>query len=128
MSTGGYVAAAVFAGFFALRSLPFLRARFMRGKPAPDLSGLLPDTHGQALLYFFSNSCGMCKSMTPVIDRLAQGDPHVVKLDVLKSIDMARRFKVMGTPTTVLVRDGKVEKMWVGVKSEAELRRALEKP
>ncbi len=125
---GGYMAAGVFAAFFAFRALPFIRARSMRGKPTPDLSGVLPDTHGRALLYFFSNSCGMCKSMTPVIDRLAEGDPNVVKLDVIKSLDLARRLKVMGTPTTVMVREGKVEKMWVGVKSEAELRRALKEP
>ena len=126
MTLGAYVGAGLFATFFAIRSLPFLRARFMRGKPAPDLGGILSGNHEQAMIYFFSDACGMCKSMTPVIERLAAENSSVLKLDVVQHLELARRFGVMGTPTTILVRNDKVEKIWLGVRSEAQLRRALQ--
>jgi len=126
MSLGGYVAAGVIAVVLTFFGLPFIRARSMHGKPAPDLAGIVPGNHERVLLYFFSHSCGMCKSITPIIDRLAVSHPNVVKIDVVQSLDLARAFGVMGTPTTVLVRDSKVEKMWVGTRSEAQLRRALQ--
>lgn len=98
----------------------------MRGKPAPDLAGIVTGHQEQALIYFFSDACGMCKPMTPVIDRLSTEHRNVVKLDVARHLELARRFGVMGTPTTVLVRDGKVEQIWVGVRSEAQLRRVFQ--
>jgi thioredoxin 1 len=115
--------------FLALQLLPLARAYLMRGKPAPDLAGLIdPKLLGakRLLFYFSSPRCAMCRSMTPVIERLAAQHANLVKVDVSETIELAEKFGVMGTPTLVLVRAGKVERMLVGAKSEKQVRSLLE--
>ena len=68
----------------------------------------------------------MCRSMTPIIERLALQHANIVKVDVTESSELASKFGVMGTPTLVLVRDGKVDRMLVGAKSEKIVRALLE--
>ena len=67
----------------------------------------------------------MCRGMTPVIDALAKERDDVVKIDVTQHLPVARAFSVLGTPTLVLVKDGKVEQMLVGAKSEKHIRDLL---
>ncbi len=116
--------------YLLFQMLPLLRARLLRGKPAPDLAGLIdPRLLGEErlLFYFSSPRCYMCRSMTPIIERLALQHANIVKVDVSESIELASKFGVMGTPTLVLVRDGKVDRMLVGAKSEKLVRALLEK-
>lgn len=116
------------AAFLGFQALPFLRARRMLGRPAPRFAAYDLPPGECALVYFFSKSCGMCRSMTPQIGQLALHYPNVFQIDVAEAPELARSFGVMGTPTTVLVRDGTVEKVWIGSASQEQLRRVLETP
>lgn len=119
-----YILIPVFLVFVGLQLFPLLKARRMRGQAAPDIGDLLPDAarHERVLLYFWSPSCMMCRAVTPVIDDLATRHPYVVKIDASARPEVARRFGVMGTPTLVLLRAGRVEQMLVGAKSEKQIR------
>ena len=115
--------------FVLFLMLPLARAYLMRGKPMPDVAGLIDGRlleEGRLLFYFSSPRCPMCRSMTPVIERLAAQHANIIKVDVSENIDLARKFGVMGTPTVVLVRAGKVDRMLVGAKSEKRVRALLE--
>ena len=115
--------------FLVLQLLPLVRAFRIRGRPAPDLSGLVDPKLLKAeplLFYFFSPGCGMCRSMTPFIDKLALRHANLVKVDVSETTELAGKFGVMGTPTLVLIRAGKVEQMLVGAKSEKRVLAMLE--
>jgi thioredoxin 1 len=115
--------------FVLFQMLPLLRARLIRGKPAPDLAGLVdPKLLGEErlLFYFTSPRCIMCRSMTPVIERLAAQRDYIIKVDVSETLDLANKFGVMGTPTLVLLRAGRVERMLVGAKSEKQVLALLE--
>ncbi len=125
MDIRGYLLITAGAAFLCLQVLPFIRARHMRGKPVPRVADLTLPASGRVLIYFFSKSCGMCRSMTPQIQQLANDHPSVFQVDVAEAPELARGFAVMGTPTTVLVRDGRVERIWVGTTSQAQLRRAI---
>ncbi len=114
--------------YLLFQMLPLLRARLQRGKPAPDLTGLIDSKlldEERLLFYFSSPSCYMCRSMTPIIEQLALQHTNIVKVNVSESIELASKFGVMGTPTLVLVRGGKVERMLVGAKSEKRVRALL---
>ena len=116
--------------FVLFQMLPLVRAFLMRGKPAPDLAGLIDARllgEERLLFYFSSPRCPMCRSMNPVIERLAAQHDNIIKVDVSETIELARKFGVMGTPTVVLVRNGKVDRMLVGAKSEKQVRALLEK-
>jgi thioredoxin 1 len=125
----GYAVLAVVLGMLAMQVIPLVRARRARGRPVPELDALLDAGQRgkpRLLVYFWSPACGMCRSMTPVIDRLAVERGDVVKVSVAESLDLARRFGVMGTPSVALVKDGVLEKLVVGARSEAQLRALLE--
>lgn len=106
----------------------FLRERRLRGQDAPSLEGPMDAklrARGRVLLYFYSPSCGPCRSMTPVVDRLAESRDNVFKFDVSATPDMARRFNVMATPTTVLVQDGRIAQVMLGPQGEKKLAALL---
>jgi len=122
------VLATIMLAFLGVQLFPLLRARLVRGKPAPDLAGLVDSAHlsrPQLLFYFSSPRCVMCRPMTPIIGRLVEERDDVILVDVSETLELARRFGVMGTPTLVLVRDGKVDRMLVGAKSEKQIRALL---
>jgi thioredoxin 1 len=97
-----------------LRVFMVLRIKRQEGKPAPELTGRLGRAargRDKALFYFYSPSCGPCKPMTPVVKAM-RGNVHAV--DITQDMETARKFGVMATPTTVLVRHGVVQQILVG--------------
>ncbi|MCG6968479.1 MAG: thioredoxin family protein [Gammaproteobacteria bacterium] len=118
-------------GFLFIQLLPYIKAREIQGRTAPDLSDLLTEKQrGQRrlLLYFWAPRCSMCRSMTPVIDKLAREREDVVSVNVTENVELARRLKVMGTPTLVLLNNGTVDKVLLGAKSEKTIHSLLTLP
>jgi thioredoxin 1 len=102
------------------------RARAMRGREVPPLPGDLGRQltgAPRALLYFFSPSCGACKPLTPRFEALRRTNPAVHLVDVSQDLDVARSFKVMGTPSVIEIVDGKIVDYVVGAASGAALAR-----
>ena len=127
-TTASLIILALVSLLFLPQLIAQLRARALQGRPAPDISHLIDQRqreYGNIMLYFFSPACGPCRAMTPVIDELAQRHGNVIAVDVMQSSELAGRFGVMGTPTTVLVRDGKIQKMLMGKQSAGRLEALL---
>jgi thioredoxin 1 len=125
----GYLIATFIVVFVLINFLPLLRARQARGRSVPELDALLTDAQrGQPrlLVYFWSPSCGMCRSMTPVIDKLAAERGDVLKVNAAESVTLAKHFGVMATPSLALVEQGVVKKLVVGARSEPQIRALLE--
>ncbi len=80
------------------------------------------------ILYFYSPSCGACKKMEPVIEKLSKR-VKVKRIDVSTSegLLVARELGVLGTPTTVVVENGKVSKVLFGVQKEDKLLEEVRK-
>lgn len=97
-----------------------IRARRMRGAPVPslpkrfeaDLESGLP-----LVFYFHSPGCRACRAMTPLMKEIAGKNRNVFIMDASEDVDTARRFGVMGTPTTVRVADGKISDFVLGPRS-----------
>lgn len=106
------------------------RARRMEGAAIPFSDPEVEDAlrrHGRVLLYFFSPHCGPCRSMTPIVERLAERHGNVFKLDVAQSADIARSLGILGTPSVVLLKAGKVAQVITGTASEKRLEALLAK-
>ncbi|HHJ18641.1 MAG TPA: thioredoxin [Gammaproteobacteria bacterium] len=107
---------------------PLLLAFRMRGRMAPAYDDVIDagqEEQSRLLFYFWSPACGMCRSMTPIIDELIAQRKDVVKVDVSETPDVARRFRVLGTPGLAVVEKGKVEKVMLGVKSRQKILELL---
>ncbi len=105
-----------------------LSARKQRGQAVPEVGGVLTDeaaSAGRQLYYFFSPSCGPCRTLSPIIDNLAGKFPGVIKVDITQQIDVARKFSVRATPTVVLVEGDTIKDVLLGVVAESKLHEFL---
>lgn len=103
-------------------------ARFMRGKPLPELDGVVSEEllkRDKLVLYFSSAYCQPCKEMAPMIERLAAESGNLVKLDALEHGELATRLHARGAPAFVFIEQGKVAGVHLGSLSEARLRARL---
>ena len=125
----GYLIATFITVFVLINFLPLWRARQARGRTVPELDALLTDAQRgkqRLLVYFWSPTCGMCRGMTPIIDKLDAESGDVLKVNADESIALARHFGVMATPSLALVEQGVLKKLVVGAKSEPQIRALLE--
>jgi thioredoxin 1 len=125
----GYLIAIFIAVFVLINFLPLWRARQARGRTVPELDALLTDAQRgkqKLLVYFWSPTCGMCRGMTPIIDKLAAERGNVLKVNAAESTALAKHFGVMATPSLALVEQGVLKKLVVGAKSELQIRALFE--
>jgi thioredoxin 1 len=63
------------------------------------------------LVDFWAEWCGPCKMIAPIVDQIAteyQGKLKVAKLDTDEHGEVAMKYGIMGIPTLLLFKDGKV--------------------
>ena len=116
------------AAFVLFSLLPLWRARQARNRSVPELDALLNDAQRaqpRLLVYFWGPNCGMCRPMTPVIDRLAAETGAVIKINITESADLAKRFGVMATPSLAVVEHGVLKQVVVGGRTEPQIRALL---
>jgi thioredoxin 1 len=84
---------------------------------------------GVSLVDLYADWCGPCKIMAPTIDKLAityKGKANVGKLNVDDHSATAGQLSVSSIPTVVVFKDGQEVTRFVGVKSEADLAKAID--
>ena len=110
--------ALAFAAFLiGMQVLVRLRARAQRGKPVPALPGDLGEQVRRlprSLLYFFSPSCGACRTITPRVRALREGNKAVFLVDGSADLDVARALGVMSTPSIVEIEGGRIAGFHLG--------------
>ena len=123
-----YVIGALIILFFGFQYFMVLKMKLKKGKDAPELTG----KHGKAvssgkksMFYFYSQSCGACKAMTPIIEGYTRTNQNYFKVDIQNDMDTARKFGVMGTPSMVIIEGGKIREFLVGPVSEERLQALL---
>ena len=80
------------------------------------------------LIDFYADWCGPCKMMSPVIDEIAEEMKETVKvgkINVDENQDLAMEYGVMSIPTIVILKNGEVQKTFVGVTDKEEIKQAL---
>ena len=105
------------------------RARLRQETQAPPLQEVLPGgivARPRMLFYFYSEHCGLCRSVTPLIEDLRSRADGVVKVDVRRHLMTARRFGISSTPSLVLVEQGRIAGIHVGAISAAMLQQFYE--
>ena len=85
-------------------------------------------TNRPVLIDFWAPWCRPCRMMEPIIEALAeeQGELLVAKLNVDEQMELAVGFGVMSIPTLVLIREGEICQIAVGLRSREEVLALLE--
>ena len=80
------------------------------------------------LVDFYADWCGPCKMMSPIIDEIAEnlGDSvKVGKVNADNNMDLVEKYSIMSIPTIMVIKNGKVEKTFVGVTSKEQIIEAI---
>ena len=81
------------------------------------------------LVDFYADWCPPCRKLAPTIETLAKdyGDRIlVVKVNVDKGPQLAKRYGIRSIPTVILFVEGEPETVLTGLRSEGEYRQAID--
>lgn len=84
---------------------------------------------GAVLVDFSAEWCGPCKTMMPVVEKIAadyEGRLAVYTVDIDNDPEIAARHGVMSVPTMLVMKDGRAVERIVGAVSERDLRKKIE--
>lgn len=83
-----------------------------------------------AIVDFFTPTCGPCRKLAPTIEKLSAelADVAVIgKADVSENMKLAVEYHISAVPTIIVFKDGKEISRSMGIMSEDELRKLVEK-
>ena len=83
----------------------------------------IEDIKNLTIIDFYADWCGPCKMLSQVLEQLENID--IIKINVDKHEDLAKKYKVMSIPYLLIVKDGKIEKELLGFKSRDDLEEEL---
>ena len=91
---------------------------------AEVINGDLP-----AMVDFYATWCGPCKTLSPIVEKLAgefTGKLNVGKLNIDDAPNVPTEFAVRAVPTIIFFNGGHAVETVVGLKSEKDLRARIE--
>ena len=82
------------------------------------------------LVDFWATWCMPCRMLAPVIEEIAsenEGKITVGKVNVEENPDLARKYRVMSSPTVLVFKNGELTATSVGMDSKENILKLLEK-
>ena len=79
------------------------------------------------LLDFWASWCGPCRMVLPIVEQIAEENPHIKvgKVNVDEQPELAMQFGVMSIPTLVVMEDGKILKQAAGARPKKAILNML---
>jgi thioredoxin 1 len=85
---------------------------------------------GLVMVDFWAVWCGPCKVVAPIVDELAKeyaGKLKVLKLNTDENQDIAGKYQVMGIPSLLFFKDGKVVEKLVGAMPKNKFKETIDR-
>lgn len=80
---------------------------------------------GLVLVDFWAVWCGPCKMIAPIVEELSKeyaGKVKVAKLNTDENPEVSGRYQIMGIPTLMFFKDGKVVDKLVGALPKVQIK------
>ncbi|MBQ4051079.1 MAG: thioredoxin [Oscillospiraceae bacterium] len=79
------------------------------------------------LIDFWASWCGPCRMLSPVVDQIAEEQDSVIvgKVNVDEQPELAAAFDVQSIPTLVLIKNGEVADVSVGVRPKPAILKMI---
>lgn len=84
---------------------------------------------GIVVVDFFATWCGPCKMLAPIFEQLSvemKDDAKFVKVDIDKSLEIARKYMISSVPTMMIFKDGKPVDTMVGFMPKEAIKNKVE--
>jgi thioredoxin 1 len=94
-----------------------------------DFDEIVHSSDVPVLVDFWAPWCGPCKMLAPIIREIADqyaDKAKICKINTDEARDSAIEFGINAIPTTILFKDGQVQKKWVGLTSKKDLCAAID--
>lgn len=88
----------------------------------------LIESETPVLVDFHATWCGPCKMMGPILEEVSakvKNKAKIIKVDVDKNLSAATAYKIMGVPTLILFKQGKIMWRQAGVVDAATLEKVI---
>ncbi|MBZ4663184.1 MAG: trxA 2 [Caloramator sp.] len=81
------------------------------------------------VLELYTTTCPVCVQLKPVLEEVAQEIENVnfYTINAQENMSVARKFKVMSVPTTLILKNGEVVEKVIGFKNKEELKQIVQK-
>ena len=81
------------------------------------------DSKQTVVLDFYADWCGPCKMFAPVLHKLKEENPGVTfgKINVDEEPVLAQSFRIQSIPTVVIIKDGTIKEVLVGLRNKDEI-------
>ena len=82
---------------------------------------------GVVLVDFWAPWCGPCQMQAPIIEELSDEmtDVHFYKVNIDDNPKIAEEFSIMSIPTLMVIKDGEIQNVEVGVHNKSQLKDLL---
>lgn len=81
------------------------------------------------LVHFWAPWCGLCRRMTPILNRLQSDCSNylqIVDINADDNLKLANFYRLTTLPTLLFIENGQVLKRFEGLRSRDDFQRALE--
>lgn len=80
------------------------------------------------LLDFWASWCGPCRMVLPIVEQIAEENPHIKvgKVNVDEQPELAEQFQVVSIPSLFVLKDGKIVSHSLGAKPKEQILALLE--
>ncbi len=82
------------------------------------------------LVDFWATWCGPCNMIAPLIEKMAkeyEGKMKVIKIDIDSNSNIASELGIRSIPTLIFFKNGDIVDQVIGVVSEMQLKKIIEK-
>lgn len=109
--------------FFAIR-----RLKSKKGKLIDNVDGELGKIisgNKKLMLYFWTESCGVCKQLTPFINELREEFKNVFLVNLSNDHTLARKLDIMAVPTIMFIENSKIIDILIGAQRKESIKHKL---
>ncbi len=111
-----------------LRLLVKIRVWTKKGRAASPVGGQLGkyiQKGEKVIAYFYSPTCNACKTQEKYFPRIQEKFQNIIRINAAKDRNTAVAFGVMGTPTTIIIENGKIKDYFVGIAQPNKILESL---
>lgn len=79
------------------------------------------------IIKFEKDNCAPCKTYNPIFEEFKKEHDNIEfeTVDVIDKVDLARKYKILSVPTTIVLEDDEIVERKMGVQQKNDLKNMI---